>query len=69
MKNQSSINKIFNFKNKIIVISGTSGQLGSSFAELFLSNGSIVVGIDKKKIKLKIKISSFLKLIFQIQKK
>ncbi len=51
MKNLS-INKIFNFKNKVIVISGTSGLLGSSFAKLFLSIGSIVIGIDQKKGKI-----------------
>lgn len=60
MKNQS-IDKIFNFKNKIIVISGTSGQLGSSFAELFLSNGSIVIGIDKNKNQIKNKNFYFFK--------
>ena len=48
-----SINKIFNFKNKVVVISGTSGLLGNSFAELFLSIGSIVIGIDKKKGSIK----------------
>ncbi len=48
-----SINKFFNFKKKIIFISGTSGLLGNSFAKLFLSMGCIVIGLDKKKKKLK----------------
>ena len=52
MKNLQ-IDKFFNFKNKIIIISGTSGLLGNAFAELFLSIGSIVIGIDKKKSKIK----------------
>ena len=47
MKNLS-INKIFNFK-KIIIISGTSGLLGNSFAKLFLDLGCNVIGLDKKK--------------------
>ena len=50
MKNLS-INKIFNFKKKIIIISGTSGLLGNSFAKLFLDLGCNVIGLDKKKIK------------------
>tara|TARA_B100000780_G_scaffold229515_1_gene169130 strand:- start:1098 stop:1859 length:762 start_codon:yes stop_codon:yes gene_type:complete len=37
---------LFNFKNKIILITGSSGQLGLSFVKLFLSLGSKVVGID-----------------------
>ena len=52
MKNLS-INKLFNFKNKIIIISGSSGLLGTSFAQLFLDMGSIVVGLDKSKNKNK----------------
>jgi NAD(P)-dependent dehydrogenase (short-subunit alcohol dehydrogenase family) len=52
MKNLS-INKLFNFKNKIIVITGSSGLLGTSFAQLFLDMGSTVVGLDKSKNKIK----------------
>jgi len=37
---------LFNFKNKIILITGSSGQLGLSFVKLFLSLGSKVIGID-----------------------
>ncbi len=48
-----SISKFFDFKKKIILISGTSGLLGNSFAKLFLSMGSIVIGLDKKKNKIK----------------
>ncbi len=47
-----SIEKLFNFKNKIILISGTSGLLGKSLAKLFLDIGSIVVGFDLKKPKI-----------------
>ena len=52
MKNLS-INKIFNFKKKIIIISGTSGLLGNSFAKLFLDLGCNVIGLDKKKNQIK----------------
>ena len=44
-----SIEKLFNFKNKIILISGTSGLLGENLARLFLDLGSIVIGLDVKK--------------------
>ncbi len=48
-----SINKFFDFKKKIIMISGTSGLLGYAFAKLFLSLGCNVIGIDKKKNQIK----------------
>ena len=47
------MNKIFNFKKKIIIISGTSGLLGNSFAKLFLDLGCNVIGLDKKKNQIK----------------
>ena len=46
MKNQK-IDDIFNFKKKIILITGSSGQLGKSFTKLFLDLGAIVFGFDK----------------------
>ena len=46
MKNQK-IDNIFNFKKKIILITGSSGQLGKSFTKLFLDLGAIVFGFDK----------------------
>tara|TARA_B110000881_G_C18579455_1_gene520774 strand:+ start:290 stop:1066 length:777 start_codon:yes stop_codon:yes gene_type:complete len=52
MINQT-INKLFNFKEKIILITGSSGQLGISFCKLFLDMGAIVYGFDKSSNKLK----------------
>ena len=44
---------LFNFKNKIVLITGSVGQLGSSFTKLFLSRGAIVVGLDNTHNKFK----------------
>ena len=41
------IKNLFNFKNKVIVITGSNGQIGSSFVKLFLDLGSKVYGFDK----------------------
>tara|TARA_B100001063_G_C16746336_1_gene547719 strand:+ start:497 stop:1330 length:834 start_codon:yes stop_codon:yes gene_type:complete len=41
------LNKIFNIKDKVIVITGASGLIGSSIAKTFIENGSIVIFIDK----------------------
>ena len=46
MPNQK-IDNIFNFKEKIILITGSSGQIGSSFCKLFLDLGAKVYGFDK----------------------
>ncbi len=43
------ISELFNFKNKVVVISGCSGQLGRELSEFFFKNNSIVYGIDKIK--------------------
>tara|TARA_B100001057_G_C22777424_1_gene922214 strand:- start:563 stop:1339 length:777 start_codon:yes stop_codon:yes gene_type:complete len=45
MPNQK-IDNIFNFKEKIILITGSSGQIGSSFCKLFLDLGAKVYGFD-----------------------
>ena len=42
-------NNIFNLKDKTIVITGSSGQLGKSICNYFLKLGSNVIGIDLKK--------------------
>ncbi len=39
-------NNIFNLKNKIVVVSGSSGQLGRSICEFFFNLGSKVIGLD-----------------------
>ena len=46
--------KLFNLKNKIIILTGCFGLLGVEFTDYLLKNGAIVIGIDlkpKKKIK------------------
>ena len=48
-----SKNNLFNFEKKIILITGSSGQLGTSFSKLFLSQNAIVIGMDKIESKLK----------------
>ena len=44
-----NIKSLFNFNNKIILITGSEGQIGSAITKLFLNLGSTVYGIDKKK--------------------
>lgn len=38
------------FSNKIVVITGSSGQLGMSYQELYLKAGAIVIALDLKDI-------------------
>lgn len=38
---------LFDVKNRIVVITGTSGQLGYEYAKAFLEHGAIVIGLDK----------------------
>ena len=59
---------LFNLKNKKIVLTGSSGLLGSEFTSYLLSNGATVIGIDlKQDKKIKKKNFFFIILIFQIQ--
>tara|TARA_B100000989_G_C19521444_1_gene464382 strand:+ start:2016 stop:2786 length:771 start_codon:yes stop_codon:yes gene_type:complete len=43
---------LFDLKNKIVLLTGVSGQLGTSFAKLYLSYGCKVYGVDVKKCNL-----------------
>ena len=45
MKN-NYLNKIYDLKNKVIVITGSCGQLGSSMCDLFVKIGCKVIGLD-----------------------
>ncbi len=45
MKN-NYLNKIHDLKNKVIVITGSCGQLGSSMCDLFVKMGCKVIGVD-----------------------
>ena len=40
------LDKLFNFKNKIVLITGCNGQIGKKISELFLSLGAKVYGFD-----------------------
>ena len=60
-----NIENLFNFKEKIFLITGSSGQIGSSFCKLFLDLGAKVYGIDTSKNKLNIKTFFLKKLILQ----
>ena len=63
------IDNLFNFEKKIILITGSSGQLGTSFSKLFLSQKAIVVGMDVKKNKFKDSNYFFYKLDISKKKK
>ncbi len=68
MKNQT-INNLFNFEKKIVLITGSSGQIGAAFSELFLSQKAIVIGIDKMQGKLRNKNFYFYRLDISNKKK
>ena len=57
-----SVNNLFNFEKKIVLITGSSGQLGTSFSDLFLSQKAIVIGMDIVKSKIKNRNFYFYKL-------
>lgn len=40
------LNEIFNVHNEVVIITGSSGQLGHEYAKTFLENGAYVVGLD-----------------------
>ena len=46
-----NLEKFFGLKNKKIIITGCSGQIGQSFVETFINFGCVVIGIDLKKPK------------------
>lgn len=52
------VKNFFQLQNKVIIITGCNGQLGSSLVSIFLELGSIVIGIDNLK-KSKIKKKNF----------
>ena len=52
MKNLN-IHSLFNFRKKTILVTGSSGQIGSSIVKLFLELGSVVYGFDKSKNTIK----------------
>ena len=42
----SNLDNIYNLKNKVVVITGSCGQLGTSMCNLFVNIGCKVIGID-----------------------
>ncbi len=50
-KNFKLYDNFFGLKNKKIIITGSTGQLGSELVKTFLNFGSVVIGIDKEKPK------------------
>ena len=46
------LDKLFNFKNKIVLITGCNGQIGKKISELFLSLGAKVYGFDLNNAKI-----------------
>lgn len=44
--NKNFLDTIFNLENKIVVVTGSNGQLGSVIGEYFKKAGSIVIGLD-----------------------
>lgn len=44
--NYTDLNNIHNLKNKIVIITGSCGQLGSSMCDLFVNIGCKVIGVD-----------------------
>jgi NAD(P)-dependent dehydrogenase (short-subunit alcohol dehydrogenase family) len=55
------LKSLFNFNNKVVLITGSSGQIGSEISKLFLNLGSIVYGFDKIDGKIKHKKYQFIK--------
>jgi|OM-RGC.v1.010307686 NAD(P)-dependent dehydrogenase (short-subunit alcohol dehydrogenase family) len=54
------LKKLFNFKNKVVFISGCNGQIGQSLVNLFLKLNAKVYGVDKKKTNIKKNNFSFI---------
>lgn len=49
----SKSNKFLNFKNKVVLVTGSNGIIGSELCKLFLDLGAFVFGVDNKKNSLK----------------
>ena len=58
---KQSIESLFNFEKKIVLVTGSSGQLGLEFIKLYLDLGCKVYGIDLKRIQFKHKNFKFFK--------
>ena len=63
------LKKLFNFNNKIVLITGCSGQIGREITRLYLSLGAKVYGFDLNPLKLKNKNFFFINIDITNQKK
>ena len=59
-----TLNKIFDYKNKVVLITGCNGQVGQSLVKLFLSLDAKVYGIDLKENNVKKKNLNILRKIY-----
>ncbi len=48
-----NLNKLFNFRNKVVLITGSEGKIGSKISDLYLNLNSKVYGIDLQSKKKK----------------
>ena len=44
---ESYLDRLFNLKNKIVLVTGATGQLGSAICKAYLAAGARIVGTDK----------------------
>jgi NAD(P)-dependent dehydrogenase (short-subunit alcohol dehydrogenase family) len=63
------IKSLYNFQKKIVLITGSNGEIGSSLVKLFLNQGSKVYGLDKINNKFIHKDYQFVKTDISIKKK
>ena len=63
------LSKIFNFKKKVVLITGSSGQVGSKIVKLYVRLGAKVYGLDTNKQKFKNKNFFFFKIDITDRKK
>ena len=48
-----NLNKLFNLRNKVVLITGSEGKIGSKISDLYLGLNSKVYGIDLRSKKKK----------------
>ena len=53
-----NLNKLFNLRNKVVLITGSEGKIGSKISDLYLGLNSKVYGIDLRSKKKKDNLSS-----------
>ena len=63
------LKKLFNFNNKIVLITGCSGQIGREITKLYLSLGTKVYGFDLNPLKINNKNFFFTRIDITNQKK